>query len=138
MLAKVFSAAVFGGDAYDLEVEVSDNGGQTDAIVIVGLPDAAVREARDRVKTAIANSGFRWPGGHVTVNLAPADVKKEGPSFDLPIALAMIACAQDVKLENAAECCCVGELALDGAVRSARGVLPVALEARRCGRKKLV
>jgi magnesium chelatase family protein len=138
MLAKVFSAAVFGVDAYDLEVEVSDNGGQTDAIVIVGLPDAAVREARDRVKTAISNSGFRWPGGHVTVNLAPADVKKEGPSFDLPIALAMIACAQNVKLDNAADFCCVGELALDGAVRAVRGVLPVALEARRCGRKKLV
>jgi magnesium chelatase family protein len=138
MLAKVFSAAVFGVDAYDLEVEVSDNGGQTDAIVIVGLPDAAVREARDRVKTAISNSGFRWPGGHVTVNLAPADVKKEGPSFDLPIALAMIACAQEVKLQNAADFCCVGELALDGAVRAVRGVLPVALEARRCGRKNLV
>src|SRR6266853_3621221 len=98
MLAKVFSAAVFGVDAYDLDVEVSDNGGQKDAIVIVGLPDAAVREARDRVKTAISNSGFRWPGGHVTVNLAPADVKKEGPSFDLPIALSMIACAQEREL----------------------------------------
>ena len=138
MLAKVFSAAVFGVDAYDLDVEVSDNGGQKDAIVIVGLPDAAVREARDRVKTAISNSGFRWPGGHVTVNLAPADVKKEGPSFDLPIALAMIACAQNVKLEDAAQFCCVGELALDGAVRAVRGVLPVAIEARRCGRKKLL
>ena len=138
MLAKVFSAAVFGVEAYDLEVEVSDDGGQKDAIVIVGLPDAAVREARDRVKTAISNSGFRWPGGHVTVNLAPADVKKEGPSFDLPIALAMIACAQDVKLDHAAEFCFVGELALDGAVRPVRGVLSVAIEARRCGRTKLV
>jgi magnesium chelatase family protein len=138
MLSKVFSAAVCGVDAYDLEVEVSDDGGQKDAIVIVGLPDAAVREARDRVKTAISNSGFRWPGGHVTVNLAPADVKKEGPSFDLPIALAMIACAQHEKLANASEFCCVGELALDGAVRPVRGALPVALEARRCGRKKLI
>ena len=138
MLAKVFSAAVFGVEAYDLEVEVSDDGGQKDAIVIVGLPDAAVREARDRVKTAISNSGFRWPGGHVTVNLAPADVKKEGPSFDLPIALAMIACAQDVKLDHAADFCFLGELALDGAVRPVRGVLSVALEARRVGRKKLV
>jgi hypothetical protein len=99
-LSKVFSAAVCGVDAYDLEGEVSDDGGQKDAIVIVGLPDAAVREARDRVKTAISNSGFRWPGGHVTLNLAPADVKKESPSFDLPIALAMIACAQDVKRIN--------------------------------------
>jgi magnesium chelatase family protein len=138
MLAKVFSAAVFGVDASDLEVEVSDGGGQKDVIVIVGLPDTAVKEARDRVKTAIANSGFRWPRGHVTVNLAPADVKKEGPSFDLPIALAMIACAQEVKLDNAGEFCFVGELALDGAVRAVRGVLPVALEARRRGRRRVV
>jgi magnesium chelatase family protein len=138
MLAKVFSAAVYGVDAFDLEVEVSDGGGQTDVIVIVGLPDVAVKEARDRVKTAISNSSYRWPGGRVTVNLAPADVKKEGPSFDLPIALAMIACAQKVKLPNAAEFCFVGELALDGAVRAVRGVLPVALEARRRGRTKVV
>jgi magnesium chelatase family protein len=138
MLAKVFSAAVFGVDAFDLEVEVSDGGGQKDAIVIVGLPDTAVKEARDRVKTAISNSGYRWPRGHVTVNLAPADVKKEGPSFDLPIALAMVACAQDITLRQAEEFCFVGELALDGAVRPVRGVLPVALEARRRGRTKVV
>ena len=84
MLAKVFSAPVFGVEAYDLEVEVSDDGGQKDAIVIVGLPDAAVREARDRVKTAISNSGFRWPGGHVTVNLAPADLNMEGQALIFP------------------------------------------------------
>ncbi len=138
MFAKVFSAAVFGVDAFDLEVEVNASGGQKDVTIIVGLPDAAVREARDRVKTAIANSGLRWPGGHVTVNLAPADVKKEGPSFDLPIALAMIACAMDEKLPKAADFCFVGELALDGAIRAVRGVLPVALEARRCGRTKVV
>src|SRR5688572_19652044 len=138
MLAKVFSAAVFGVDAFDLEVEVSEDGGQKDAIVIVGLPDTAVKEARDRVKTAISNSGFRWPTGHVTVNLAPADVKKEGPSFDLPIALAMIACVHDAKLPQAEEFCFVGELALDGAVRPVRGALPVALEARRRGRTKVV
>ena len=138
MLAKVFSAAVFGVDAFDLEVEVSDDGGQKDAIVIVGLPDTAVKEARDRVKTAIANSGFRWPRGHVTVNLAPADVKKEGPGFDLPIALAMVACAQENTLRRAEEFCFIGELALDGAVRPVRGVLPIALEARRKGRTKVV
>ena len=139
MLAKVFSAAVSGVDAFDLEVEVSAmGGGDKDVIVIVGLPDVAVKEARDRVKTSIANSGYRWPTGHVTVNLAPADVKKEGPSFDLPIALGMLACVQGVKLQNAEEFCFVGELALDGAVRPVRGVLPVALEARRQGRKKVV
>lgn len=138
MLAKVFSAAVFGVDAFDLEVEVSSAGGQKDVIVIVGLPDTAVKEARDRVKTAISNSGYRWPQGHVTVNLAPADVKKEGPSFDLPIALAMLACVDNNSLPKADEFCFVGELALDGAIRAVRGVLPVALEARRKGRKYVV
>ena len=78
MLAKVFSAAVCGVDAFDLDVEVSGSGGQKHVTIIVGLPDAAVREARDRVKTAIANSGLRWPGGHVTVNLAPVHTERIG------------------------------------------------------------
>src|SRR5436190_5242460 len=137
MFAKIYSAAVFGVDAYEVEIEVNSAGGLP-AIVVVGLPDAAVKESKDRVTTAISNSGYYWPRGRTTVNLAPADVKKEGPSFDLPIALAMIACAADEKLPNAADFCFVGELALDGAVRAVRGVLPVALEARRVGRKKVV
>ncbi len=90
MLAKIYSAAVYGVDAYEVEIEVNGAGGDPN-IVIVGLPDAAVRESRDRVTTAIANSGYYWPRGRTTINLAPADIKKEGPSFDLPIALGMIA-----------------------------------------------
>ena len=137
MLAKVFSAAVYGVEAFEVEIEV--NGGRGDAnIIIVGLPDVAVREARDRVTTAIGNSGYRWAHGRMTINLAPANVKKEGPSFDLPIALGLIAAAQEFDLPNVDEFCFVGELGLTGAVRPVRGVLPVALEARKQGRKKLV
>ena len=90
MLAKVYSAAVNGVNAYPIEVEVNAGWGDT-RILIVGLPDAAVRESRDRVTTALTNSGYRFPMGKTTINLAPADVKKEGPSFDLPIAIGMLA-----------------------------------------------
>ena len=90
MLAKIYSAAVYGVDAYEVEIEVNEGRGEP-KIVIVGLPDAAVKESRDRVTTAIMNSGYRWPRGRTTINLAPADIKKEGPSFDLPMALGMIA-----------------------------------------------
>jgi magnesium chelatase family protein len=137
MLAKIFSAAVFGVEAYEVEIEV--NGGRGDAvIIIVGLPDAAVKESKDRVTTAIENSGYRWARGRTTINLAPASVKKEGPSFDLPIALGMIAVAQDIEVSRAGDFCFVGELALTGAVRAVAGVLPIALEARRQGRRKVV
>src|ERR1700752_3148181 len=137
MLAKIFSAAVYGVDAYEVEIEVNGAGGDPH-IIIVGLPDAAVKESRDRVTTAIQNSGYRWPRGRTTVNLAPADVKKEGPSFDLPIALGMIAVGSEVELLNVEEFCFVGELALTGQVRPVKGVLPVALEARRAGRRAIV
>jgi magnesium chelatase family protein len=137
VLAKVYSAAVFGVDAFEVEIEV--NGGRGDvAIVIVGLPDVAVKESKDRVTTGIANSGFRWGHGRMTINLAPANVKKEGPSFDLPMALGMISVAQEIELPNIEEFCFVGELALTGAVRPVTGVLPIALEARRRGRTKVV
>ena len=96
VLAKVFSGAVYGVDAYEVEIEVNVGAGNA-VIVVVGLPDTAVKESKDRVTTAIQNSGFHWPRGRTTINLAPADVKKEGPSFDLPIALAMIACGAGVR-----------------------------------------
>src|SRR6188508_2745491 len=130
MLAKIYSAAVYGIDAYQVEIEV--NAGRGDPkIIIVGLPDAAVKESRDRVTTAISNSGYYWPRGRTTINLAPADIKKEGPSFDLPIALGMIAVAEELNGEAFEKFSFVGELALNGAVRPVKGVLPVALEARR-------
>src|SRR6202043_459637 len=133
MLAKIYSAAVYGVDAYEIEIEVNGAGGDPN-IVIVGLPDAAVKESRDRVTTAIANSGYYWPRGRTTINLAPADIKKEGPSFDLPIALGMIAVSEELDTSAFEKFSFVGELALDGSVRSVKGVLPVALEARRRGK----
>jgi magnesium chelatase family protein len=136
MLAKIYSAAVYGVDAYEIEIEVNGAGGEP-AIVIVGLPDAAVKESRDRVTTAIANSGYYWPRGRTTVNLAPADIKKEGPSFDLPIALGMIAVTESIDTSPFQDFAFVGELALDGTVRAVKGVLPVALEARKRGKRAL-
>ena len=94
MLAKIYSAAVYGIDAYEIEIEVNADHGDPH-IIIVGLPDAAVKESRDRVTTAISNSGYFWPRGRTTINLAPADIKKEGPSFDLPIALGMVAAREE-------------------------------------------
>ena len=137
MLAKVYSAAVYGVDAYEVEIEVNAASGAP-VIVVVGLPDAAVKESRDRVTTAVANSGYRTPRGRTTINLAPADVKKEGPSFDLPIALGMIAAAEGIKLTDFEQYCFVGELALDGAVRGVNGILPIALEARRRGKTAII
>jgi magnesium chelatase family protein len=137
MLAKIYSAAVYGVDAYEVEIEVNAGAGDP-KIVIVGLPDAAVKESRDRVTTAIVNSAYRWPRKRTTINLAPADIKKEGPSFDLPIALGMIALNEKVDPEKIERFSFVGELALNGAVRPVKGVLPVALEARRRGKEALI
>lgn len=137
MLSRIYSAAVYGVDAYEVEIEVNAAGGNP-RIVIVGLPDVAVKESQDRVTTAISNSGYYWPRGRTTINLAPADIKKEGPSFDLPIALGMIATEQEVGDDLFAAFSFVGELALNGAVRPVKGVLPVALEARRKGKRAII
>ena len=123
MLAKIYSAAVYGVDAYEVEIEVNGAGGDPN-IVIVGLPDTAVKESRDRVTTAIANSGYYWPRGRTTINLAPADIKKEGPSFDLPIALGMIAVTEELDSSPFENFSFVGELALDGTVRAVKGRAP--------------
>jgi len=132
MLAKVCSAALNGIEAYPVEVEVNAGFGDT-IIVIVGLPDAAVKESRDRVLTAVANSGYKFTFGRTTINLAPADVKKEGPSFDLPIAIGLLAASEQLVTDQLENFVMVGELALTGAVRPVKGVLPIALSARACG-----
>jgi magnesium chelatase family protein len=133
MLAKVCSAAVSGIDAYPVEVEVNAGYGDT-ILIIVGLPDTAVKESRDRVMTALINSGFNFTFGRTTINLAPADVKKEGPSFDLPIAVGMVAASEQMESDHLADYVMVGELALNGAVRPVKGVLPIALRAREQGK----
>lgn len=132
MLATVHSGAVFGVHAHPVEIEV--NAGRGDpGVIVVGLPDAAVKESKDRVWTALINSAFAPPMGKTTINLAPADVKKEGPSFDLPMALGMLAATGKLEPESLQGVCVIGELALSGQVRRVRGVLPIALMAREQG-----
>src|SRR3954466_14188015 len=116
MLSRVFSSAVNGIEAYPIEVEVNAGWGDS-LIVIVGLPDAAVKESRDRVGTALVNSGFRMPLGKTTINLAPADLRKEGPSFDLPMALGMLAASEQFVSDQLENFTIVGELALTGGIR---------------------
>ncbi|MFZ9853849.1 MAG: YifB family Mg chelatase-like AAA ATPase [Limisphaerales bacterium] len=134
MLAQIHSAAVQGVDAAPIEVEVDSGYGQM-GIVVVGLPDAAVRESRDRVLTAITNSAFRFPDTRITINLAPADTRKEGPSFDLAIGIGILTATDQIEPTRLEDYLMIGELALTGAVRPVRGALAVALQARAEGRR---
>lgn len=129
MLARVQSSAIFGIDGVPVSVEVDNHPG-TNKLFMVGLPDAAVKESEQRVRSAIKNSGFRVPRGITVVNLAPADLKKEGSALDLPIALGLLAASEQVTGERIAEYAAVGELALNGGVRPVAGALPMALAAR--------
>lgn len=137
MLAQVRSSAVNGIDAYTVEVEV-DLAPALPAFTIVGLPDAAVNESRERVRAAIKNCGLEFPSRRITINLAPADVRKEGPAFDLPIAVGILAATGQVDTEFLDGCILVGELSLDGTVRGVSGVLPIALSARDSEYTKLI
>ena len=130
VLASVRTAAVFGIEACLVQVEVDVSFGLP-AFQMVGLPDASVRESRDRVRSAIRNSGFEFPPHRVTVNLAPADIRKAGSSFDLPIALGVLAAAGHITRRDIADVLLLGELSLDGGIQTARGVLPIAAAARR-------
>lgn len=132
MLASLRSAAVFGVDASPVQVEVDVSFGFP-AFTMVGLPDASVRESRDRVRSAIRNSGFEFPAHRITVNLAPADVRKAGASFDLPIALGILAASGVVERRQIDDLILLGELSLDGSIHPTRGVLPIAVAARRDG-----
>lgn len=137
MITRIFSAAVVGVDATEIEIEVNTGAGEP-SIIVVGLPDTAVKESKDRVIAALSNSGYRWPRKRTTVNLAPADIKKQGPSFDLPIALGMIAADKEEDLARLARCTVAGELALTGDVRPVKGALPLTLEARARGKKAVI
>ncbi len=135
MLAKVLSCAVVGLDAFPIHVEVDITAG-LEKVTLVGLPDAAVRESGERVRSAITNSGFYYPAHRLTVNLAPADLRKEGPAYDLPIALGILAATHQV-LADMSDLLVVGELGLDGSVRHINGVLPMASMALDEGFKRL-
>jgi len=129
MLAKVNSSAVVGLDAVPVEVEVDISSGSLPSFTIVGLPDKAVEEAKDRVRSAIKNTGCDFPSKRITVNLAPADLPKEGPSYDLPIALGIIIASEQLKTDIT-DALFMGELSLDGRVRHTNGVLPQTLLAK--------
>ncbi len=137
MLFKTFSAAVFGIDAYLVEAEVDVSAGMPN-FTTVGLPDAAVRESRERIKSAIKNCGLEFPFQNITVNLAPADVKKEGSGFDLPIALGILGTTGVVLKSDLKPYLFLGELSLDGGLRPIKGALSIAGMARQKGIRKLV
>ncbi len=137
MLARIFSCGVIGLDGVVIEVEVDTSNGQP-KVLIVGLPDAAVQESRERVQSAIKNSGFFFPRKRVTVNLAPADVRKEGPSYDLPIAVGILAASGQINPQLLEKTLVVGELSLDGSLRHVRGILPMAALARQEGFLRLM
>ena len=132
MLYKTLSAAVYGIDASIIEVEVDISGVKTseDHFHTVGLPDAAVRESRDRVRAALKNCGYDIPLTQITINLAPADIRKEGSGFDLAMALGILGAYGGLNKKELQDCVFVGELSLDGGVRGVRGALPIAIEAR--------
>lgn len=137
MIARLYSATVIGVDGIEVEVEVDARSSPERKITIVGLPDTAVKESSQRVDSAIINSGFTPLLGNIIVNLAPADLKKQGPGFDLPIALGMLACISESPVQTDSWCI-LGELALDGNVRPIQGLLPQAIEAKAKGRTKII
>src|SRR6201982_3948089 len=139
-LSKTLSAAVYGIDANLIDVEVDYSGvvAEKDVFHTVGLPDAAVRESRDRVRAAIKNSGFTIPPTHITINLAPADLKKEGSGFDLPIAIGILGAYGALQNRDLSKFLTIGELGLDGGVRGVPGILPIAVAAQERGITNLI
>ena len=133
MPSKIFSATVVGLDAEIIEVEADTGGGELGSIAVVGLPDAAVAEARERIRSAIKNSGFNFPKLKITINLAPADLKKHGVGLDLPMALSILSVGGSLPEKNWEKFLFIGELALSGEVRPVDGLLPIALRARKEG-----
>ena len=137
MLSKLFSSATYGIDAYILEVETHVEK-QIPSFTIVGLPDNAVKESRERVMAAIKNTGFEFPHKKITVNLAPADIKKEGSSFDLPIAVGILAATEIINQDAVNDFVFLGELSLDGKLRPIKGALPISVEVKKKGINKLI
>ncbi|MFQ5681366.1 MAG: YifB family Mg chelatase-like AAA ATPase [Candidatus Omnitrophota bacterium] len=137
MLSRVFSASVLGMEVYFVDIEINISRG-VPTVVVVGLPDTAIKESKERIKLAIKNSGYDYPSDRITVNLAPANLKKEGPCFDLPIALGILASSRQIDLAALEGYVVLGELSLDGKLRPVKGALPVALRLRKGRRRKLI
>jgi magnesium chelatase family protein len=137
MLARIWSASLVGIDAVKVGVEVDVSGGLP-GIAVVGLPDTAVQESRERVRAALKNAGFAFPMRRVVINLTPADLRKEGPSFDLPISIGVLAASEQVGVHRLEEYLFLGEVSLDGALRPVAGVLPIAAVAPSLGIRALI
>lgn len=137
MLIKISSAAILGLDGYGIEVEI-DSQKRLPGQSIVGLPDASVKESRDRVRAAMENSGFVFPPGYFTINLAPADTRKEGPLYDLPIAVGMLAVSEQIAAKQLDGTVILGELSLDGRVRGVNGILPICLSLKAAGKRRIL
>lgn len=135
MFAKIISVGLFGMEAYMTGVEADISGGMP-RFDVVGLPDTAVSESRERVRSAIKNNGFDFPPSRITINLAPADIKKEGPIYDLPILIAILKSTGQLSCDTDSSAF-LGELSLNGEVRRINGVLPMVIKAQRCGVKEI-
>src|SRR5256714_2088577 len=138
MLASATAFSVHGVDSRRVTVEVDIRSRGLPAVTIVGLPDRAVREARERVRAALANSGFEFPRGRITANLAPADVRKAGPAFDLALAVGILSASGQIPPDAPGDCAICGELSLGGGLRPVRGLLAMAIGARREGIPRMI
>ena len=136
MLVKTFASAVFGIDAEIITVEVNVSKGIN--FYLVGLPDNAVKESKQRVETAIKSLEYSWPGKRIVINMAPADIRKEGSSYDVPIAIGVLAASEQIKSEKLSDYILMGELSLDGSIHPVKGALPIAIEARKQGFKGFI
>ncbi|MFA6610105.1 MAG: YifB family Mg chelatase-like AAA ATPase [Candidatus Omnitrophota bacterium] len=137
MIAKIYSSCLLGIDAYEVTVE-TDIGGGLPYFNIVGLPDPAIKESRDRIKAAVKNSGYSFPSKKITINLAPADIRKEGAALDLPIALSILASEEVLDSGGMQDIIFCGELSLDGKLKPVKGVLPISMAMGKMGKKRLI
>ncbi len=136
MLVKTFGSAVFGIDAEIITIEV--NTSQGSSFFLVGLPDNAVKESQHRIESALKTNGYKWPGKKIIINMAPADVRKEGSAYDLPLAIGILASSGQMEAEQLKDYLIMGELSLDGSINPIKGVLPIAIEARKMGYKGFI
>lgn len=136
MLVKAYGSAVFGIEATTITIEVNIDKGVN--FILVGLPDSAVKESQQRIKAALSNNGYKYPMKEITINMAPADIRKEGSTFDLPIAIGIMAASGQIKPDTLADYVLLGELSLDGGLNPLKGVLPIALKAKEEGFKGII
>lgn len=136
MLVKTYGSAVFGIDATTITIEVNSANGVN--FILVGLPDSAVKESQQRIKAALKNNGLKYPGKEITVNMAPADIRKEGSTFDLPIAMGILAASEQISGQLLEQYIILGELSLDGGLQPIKGVLPIAMQAKKEGFRGII